>query len=56
MAVEKEVDELIKYLGSIRVTSIRCHDYLDMRVRRIKQWGFWPVKLVDFATIQWDKQ
>lgn len=32
MAVEKEVDELIKYLGSISIIQIRCHDYLDRRV------------------------
>lgn len=33
MVVEKEVDEWIKYLGSISVILIKCNDYLNMRVR-----------------------
>ena len=51
MAVEKEVDELIKYLGNISIISIRCHDYLDRRVKIIEF-----VELVDFATTHWDKK
>lgn len=45
MAVEKEVDEWIKYLGSISVISIKCNDYLNMRVTEKETLSFLTCKV-----------